>query len=150
MDLEVGSIVYIKNICFERSGNNKFTVDHAYRNGRPCVYIGEKNNKDYFLPISHDVPHLTRRNHLKPDDNNNLAKISMVNFYKIIKLNPCYHEVEGVLSLTDMLTVSSKAVAFFKKDEREDGKVILDLAREFIRKHPFYLDKDNKIILKNK
>lgn len=33
--MEVGNIVYLKNICFDNG-----TADHACLVGRPCVYIG--------------------------------------------------------------------------------------------------------------
>ena len=41
------NIVKIRNICFKDG-----IVDHSYKVGRPCVFIGEVDEKMYFIPLS--------------------------------------------------------------------------------------------------
>ena len=44
--MKIGSIVNIKNICF-RNGE----VDHSFNRGRPCIYLGELEDKMCFMPL---------------------------------------------------------------------------------------------------
>ena len=47
----IGNIIIIRNIIFENSIFNKKEVDHAWKNGRPCIIIYSDDEYDYVLPI---------------------------------------------------------------------------------------------------
>lgn len=50
---EIGSIVNIKNIIFKSThGKSKLSIDHSYKNGRPCLIFHENSEYIYFFSIN--------------------------------------------------------------------------------------------------
>lgn len=79
--MEVGNIVYLKNICF---GDG--TADHACLVGRPCVYIGELDERMYFIPlVSIHKDKYKSESRIYPTKKNKLQKVSHPNVRVLIE-----------------------------------------------------------------
>lgn len=85
---QVGKIIIVKNIVFEKSGLSKRQVDHAWRSGRPCVVLYTDDDYDYILPLTHELRHSEYSYLFYPLDDSKfiyqLSKDNRIN-YKISK-----------------------------------------------------------------
>lgn len=87
---EVGSIVNIKNIVFKSThGKSKYTIDHSYKTGRPCLIFHENSEYIYFFSINSykgkdyagEIPLVKHAG----------IKDSVINVRDIYYLPVCYH-----------------------------------------------------------
>lgn len=137
--MQVGDIVYLKNIVFEGS-----KVDHAFDKGRPCVYIGNLNGKMYFVPLTnvytlkHNIPYT-----IKPNKCNGLRKESHPNFKQIVEKKESFYEVYGYLIEQEMIKLFKDAILYISEIRKETDSICVMLAKEYLDKHNVkYKDKD--------
>lgn len=72
--MEFGDITILKNICFSDE-----VVDHSYRLGRPCIYIGVDLNHMYFVPLANLNSKIKEKQFvIAPKAKNNLTKKSRI------------------------------------------------------------------------
>ena len=125
--MNVGDIVCMELILFKNG------VDHDSKNGRPCVYIGEKNDLMYFVPLS-SVKNKNKHMgyHIKPDVHNKLRKPSLLNLHTIIEKRPQFFKIDGYIKDSEMRILMKTIISYFKDTSREQAKVVKELAAEFL------------------
>lgn len=137
--MQVGDVVYLRNIIFEGR-----EVDHAFDKGRPCVYIGDIDDKMYFVPLTntstmkYKVPII-----ISPNKRNGLRKECHPNFKQIIEKRTSFYEVFGYLTEQEMIKFFEDALLYLSEIRRETDNICIELAKEYLDKHNVkYKDKD--------
>lgn len=134
--MEIGDIVNLKNICFVE-GN----IDHAYRKGRPCVFIGEDDEHMYFLPLSNTKKVKNKKGvFIEPNKDNNLLKTSHLNYKQLIIKPIAFYAVRAFIDKDTMYKIFVEMTKFFKEIRSENDSKVLELAHDFIDKS--YCDAD--------
>ena len=125
--MNVGDIVCMELILFNNG------VDHNSKSGRPCVYIGEKNDVMYFIPLSsvkNKNKHMSY--HIMPDGLNKLRKPSLLNLHTIIEKRPQFFKVDGYIKDSEMKILMKTIISYFKDASREQTKIVKEIAAEFL------------------
>lgn len=126
LELKKGSIVNIKNIIF--NGN---VVDHAMCVGRPCIFIGELNEKMYFLPLTsnynYDLDVV-----LEPNKINHLKKKCGINIKTIVEKPACCYEVIGEISNYQLYRMYKMLLLYYKTPFDEKAKNAFKIGFEFL------------------
>ena len=142
--LNVGDIVKLKNICFEAK-----EVDHAFRIGRPCVFVGEDDNNMYFLPITSNHKNNDK---IVPNEINNLTKVSSINIRQLITKPVAFYDARGRIEEKYLIKAFDCIKKYHGKKLTEDGNTLIDIANEYLEKSKRrkYVDMDrvNKKIIK--
>ena len=96
--MEFGDITILKNICFSDG-----VVDHSYRLGRPCIYIGEDLNHMYFVPLANLNSKIKEKQFvIAPKVKNNLTKKSRIRASELITRPVAFYELYGRLDYFDI------------------------------------------------
>lgn len=129
--MHLGDIVILDNIVFNDEEKN--VADHASLHGRPCIYIGEKEEIMYFFALT------GVRNKIELADmviiannQNKLKKDSEINMRSIIKKPYSFYKVESSLEKEQILKMIK---IYFKnnyKNDNPDVKIILNIITEYI------------------
>lgn len=124
--IEIGSIVKIKNICFKDG-----IVDHSYKQGRPCVFIGELDEKMYFMPLSTAE---LEKNYVKfrPNEKNNLMKMSQINVRNVIEKDIHFLNPTGYLDEEDLVMIFYSVKNYYTTIKSEKDEKVLKLAEEYL------------------
>lgn len=138
--MKAGDIVYFELILFNNG------VDHPSKRGRPCVYIGEKDNIMYFVPLmSLKNKNYNLSYHILPDKYNNLKVTSLVNFHTIIEKQARFFSSDSYIVDDIMYDIMRQIVLYFKETYNEQSKVVKELASEYLNKKPIkYKDMNYK------
>ena len=136
--INVGDIIAIKNICFDEK-----ILDHAFKLGRPCIFIGEYGENMYFVPISSNGKSYLK---IKPTKENNLTKLCAINVKQIIEKPIAFYEAHGRLSDEDIANMFISIKRYYRKITDDKTKIIVDLANKYIEENSIvsYVDKDEK------
>ena len=126
MNVEIGSIVKIKNICFKDG-----IVDHSYKQGRPCIYIGEVDEKMYFMPLSTAEP---EKNYVKfrPNERNNLKKFSQINVRNVIEKDLHFVNPTGYLDEEDLVLIFNSVKKYYTTLRSDIDEKVLLLADNYL------------------
>ena len=138
--MNIGDIVCMELILFKNG------VDHDSKSGRPCVYIGEKNDVMYFIPLQ-SVKNKSKGYYIKPDNYNKLKKTSILNLHTILEKRAQFFKVDGIVREEEMETIMKILVSYFKDARREQSSVVKSLAIEYLdrnKKDIKFVDKDIK------
>lgn len=143
--IEVGDIIFLKNICFYDC-----KVDHAFSKGRPCVYLGELNDKMYFIPLVSSENKQAFIRKIYPDKGNGLKKVSGPNIHSLIEKPIAYYAVQGSLSANDIKRIFKNIKSYYKVVLKAQDEILLELAYNYFNGEK-YIDKDKiDINIKNK
>lgn len=143
--IEKGDIVLLKNICFFDG-----KIDHAFNSGRLCIYLGELNERMYFIALanaSNEKQKFLRK--IYPNKENNLKKVSRPNIHSLIEKPIAFYEVHGRLSDKDLNRVFLNIKSYYKVILKKQDEIFLELASNYFNKQKFY-DSDAIIINKAK
>lgn len=139
--MEIGSIVKIKNICF-RGG----VVDHSLSIGRPCMFLGELNDKMYFMPFTNTktLKHKVRTI-IKPNKQNGLTKASHPNLREIIEKPIAYYEDIGTLTNEEIKKIFIDIKKYYTEIFRDEDIILITLADNYLKEQPVgnYVDDEN-------
>lgn len=141
--IEVGDIIFLKNICFYDG-----KVDHAFSKGRPCVYLGELDDKMYFILLVSSENKQAFIRKIYPDEENGLKKISGPNIHSLIEKPIAYYVAKGSLSSNDIKRIFKNIKSYYKVVLKKQDGMFLELAYKYFNSEK-YIDKD-KIDIKNK
>ena len=130
--MRAGDICYLENIIFENNGK-KHLDQHSLFTGRPCVFVGETDEKMYFFPII-DFDDKFKGNIIEKTPENRLKKKSVIDAATIIEKPIAYYEKRGYISTKEMLQLYRNILYYYRK--AEDGKklIIRDMAQEEVSK----------------
>ena len=141
--VEVGDIVFLKNICFYDG-----KVDHAFSKGRPCVYLGELDDKMYFIPLVSSENKQAFIRKIYPDEENGLKKVSGPNIHSLIEKPIAYYVAKGSLSSNDIKRIFKNIKSYYKVVLKKQDGMFLELAHNYFNNRK-YTDND-KVNTKNK
>lgn len=142
--MKIGSIVNIKNICF-RDGK----IDHSYKSGRPCLFLGELEDKMCFIPFTntHTLKHPVKTI-IKPSELNGLNKISHPNIKELIEKPVAYYEELGCITEEEIIGVFEGIKGYYKEVRIPKDAKLLALANNYLNQSDLnYIDEDS---IKNK
>lgn len=139
--MKAGDIVHFELILFDDG-----LVDHPTKKGRPCVYIGEKDDVMYFIPLRRmQKKKYDLSCYVLPDKYNNLKVTSLVNFHTIIEKQARFFSSNGYITDDIMYDIMRQIVLYFKETYNEQSKVVKELASEYLNKKPIkYKDMNYK------
>ncbi len=141
--MEVGNIVFLKNICFKEG-----VVDHAFDRGRPCIFIGELDEKMYFVPLA-SVKNLKYRDRLrgilKPNKNNNLTKICHTNVKELIEKPIAFYEIKGYLNDEELFNLFNDIKIYYSTIRNEKNRIMVMFADNYMKSFKKYVDYNKKI-----
>lgn len=137
--MKIGSIVNIKNICF-RNGE----VDHSFNRRRPCIYLGELEDKMCFMPLS-NVSSLKHhvKTIIKPTYENGLKKTSHPNLRELIEKPIAYYEEIGIISDDDVIKLFKGITSYYTEVRVPKDKKLLELANNYLKYSPLRYVDDN-------
>lgn len=141
MHINIGSIVKIRNICFKDG-----IVDHSYKVGRPCVFIGEVDEKMYFIPLSH-MEKSKNYESIMPNDFNNLRKPSQINVRNVIEKDLFYPEITGELFDEELEKIFNSIKKYYKTVRNDIGRNVVFLADNYFKGK--YVDDDSNSLKKD-
>ena len=125
--MEFGDITILKNICFSDG-----VVDHSYRLGRPCIYIGEDLNHMYFVPLANLNSKIKEKQFIiVPTTENNLIKKSRIKASELITRPVAFYESCGRLDYFDIQKLI-KSLRFFYKDDNPNFQLVNHLIDKYI------------------
>ena len=110
--MNVGDIVCMELILFKNG------VDHSSKNGRPCLYIGEKNDVMYFIPLQ-SIKNKSKGYHINPDNYNKLKKTSILNLHTILEKRAQFFKIDGIIREEEMDKIMRILVSYFKDTRKE-------------------------------
>lgn len=136
--MQIGDIVSFKNICFDDG------IDHCFKNGRPCIYIGEINEKMYFVPLTnvetlkHKITYI-----IKPTKENRLKKDCHPNYRQLLEKKASFYETMGYLNDDEMIDFFQNILKYLKEVRSESNRISISLAKEYLNKNKIvYVDED--------
>lgn len=131
--MEFGDITILKNICFSDG-----VVDHSYKKGRPCIYIGEYLDHMYFVPLANLNSKIKEKPLIiVPTNKNNLIKKSRIRVSELVKKPVAFYEITGSLDSYDIEKLI-EALRFFYNEENINSSFVNNLINEYIN----YIDKE--------
>lgn len=143
--MEFGDITILKNICFSDG-----VVDHSYRSGRPCIYIGEDLNHMYFVPLANLNSKIKEKQFvIAPNAKNNLTKKSRIRASELITRPVAFYELYGKLDYFDIQKLI-ESLRFFYKDDNPNFQLINHLIDKYINYVDLELDVKDKAYDKHK
>lgn len=146
--IEVGNIVYFKNIIFEES-----KIDHSFNKGRPCVFLGELDNKMYFMPLSNvTTAKKYHGHHIKPNRENELKKVSHLCIRELLEKPMAWYNFYGYLDDVTLDDIFDNIYKFHNKIDEDKSRLLIKLYENYISSKKKYIDKDkiNKNNRRNK
>ena len=131
--MEVGDITVLYNIVFDKKTKSGERVDHAMKQGRPCIFIGEIDEKMYFLPI---MKHIEGQYNtiIEPTKENKLSKKSMVNILNIIEKPIAFYSTHSYIDEKIMLDIFNRLLKYYKEDRNDKQAKVKCLAAEYLQK----------------
>lgn len=143
--MEFGDITILKNICFSDG-----VVDHSYRLGRPCIYIGEDLNHMYFVPLANLNSKIKEKQFvIAPKAKNNLTKKSRIRASELITRPVAFYELYGRLDHFDIQKLI-ESLRFFYKDDNPNFQLINHLIDKYINYVDLELNVKDKAYDKHK
>lgn len=132
--IEKGDIVLLKNICFFDG-----KIDHAFNKGRLCIYLGEFNDKMYFIAIANanNNEHDFIRK-IYPSRENKLKKVSRPNIHSLIEKPVAYYQVKGHLSSYDLKRIFLNIKAYYKVILKDQDRIFLELTYNYFNEEKYY------------
>ncbi len=133
--MEFGDITILKNICFSDG-----KVDHSYKYGRPCIYIGENLDNMYFIPLS-DLNFNIKEKHyiIVPTKENRLLKKSRIRVLELVERPIAFYEIYGNLGYFELQKLI-RALRTSYKEEDPNFKLVNELIDKYIN----YSDSETK------
>lgn len=135
--MELGDIVILKNIVFYNR-DNTHEVDHAFINGRPCVYIGEYEDSMYFLPITRVIPGKENKFFnivIDKNTHNKIKKDCKISFSTIIKKPIAFYKVVDYLEDSVIEELVDKALILYECDSFVNSDIAYNLFKEYAQKY---------------
>lgn len=125
---EIGSIVINKNIVFKEKGE----IDHAYKNGRPCLVIAFNEENYYYLSLSRTVEATEKTSIYLPG----FKKKSSPSFRNVFKAPICWKEEKAKVPVKTMLTIYKEFIKYYSKHEKcEYYDEVIDYIKEYINEN---------------
>ncbi|MBQ7141267.1 MAG: hypothetical protein IJO32_07185 [Bacilli bacterium] len=125
---DVGSIVINKNLVFKEKGE----LDHAYKNGRPCLVIALDEENYYYLSISRTVKSTEKTSIDLPD----FKKKSSPSFRNVFKAPLCWKDEKGKVPIKTMLTIYKEFVKYYSKREKcEYYDEVIEYINKYIKEN---------------
>lgn len=84
----IGNIVNIKGLRFINTDTQKYEMDHAYKNGRPCLLIYSDDKYDYFLSLTSNKKRSKYKNEYYQLSNDSYKYLYKYPFYGSWKEKP--------------------------------------------------------------
>ena len=136
--LSVGSIVKLKNLCFDNR-----QADHAFKVGRPCVFIGEDENNMYFLPLTSNHHEVDK---IEPDKYNDLKKPSSINIRQLIIKPIAYYNERGVVAEKHIIRAFEDIKKYYGIRPCKDADILIPIVDKYLQEHQriVYKDADKK------
>lgn len=135
--MELGDIVILKNIVFYNR-DSTHEVDHAFINGRPCVYIGEYEDCMYFLTISRFIKGEEKKFFniiINKNTHKKMKKDCKINFSTIIKKPIAFYEVVDYLEDSVKEELVDKALILYECDNFVNSDIAYNLFKDYAKKH---------------
>ena len=114
----VGDIVYFSNIIFEKAyynDENVILVDHCSHNGRPCIYLGQIDDKMYFIPITGNNKYSDMGVCINVTKSNRLLKPSYLVLNNIICKESSYYYTKGFINEHVMYDLFKKFIDYYEE-----------------------------------
>lgn len=132
--MKFGDITILKNICFSDG-----IVDHSYKFGRPCIYIGEDFEYMYFVPLSSLNYKIKERCFvLYPNKENNLLKKSRIRASELVQRPIAFYELYGSLDYFEIQKLIN-ALKLSYKEENSNFKLVNSLIDKYVN----YIDSEH-------
>ena len=130
----IGNIIIIKNLIFPNTVTNKKEIDHAWRNGRPCIIIHSDNDYDYILALKTNITDEKFGYHYFPLRKSNFLhqNISRYSNYNIKKRNNI--ETHGTINLQNIYKIPISGHDITAKITFETYKAIITKLKEYHQK----------------
>ena len=131
--MRAGDICYLENIILENNGK-KHLDGYSLFTGRPCVFIGETDEKMYFFPIIEISDENQKGTIIEKTPENRLKNKSVIDTYTIIEKPIAFYQTRGHISTKEMLQLYKNLLFYYRKTEDEDKLTIKAIAEEEVSK----------------
>ena len=98
----IGDIVIVKGIVFENATNGKKELDHAWKDGRPCMIIYSDDEIDYLLTLT-SVDREGSKQYFKINDEDILYKEDFK--YRYNRKNRINKSIKGYVNLENIYKI---------------------------------------------
>lgn len=129
----IGKIIIVRNIVFSSTKIIKKEIDHAWKNGRPCIIIYSDDEYDYFLPIKSNVTKKFNYQYFILNENGLLDR--NIHKYSKSKVNNS-HSFTGAINLDTIYKIPISG-------HDEVGKVTWETFKNIVEKLKEYHQNDN-------